>query len=143
MYGLNTAATTLAVNWIVSSEADARVQPSPSCGGFADGNTKYLAERGPGSFVNIDDTDPAGRLALRKLKAQDYASAGLVDAGPEKFFVRSGPEGRWCPHCANNTIFHSWTRSLSVLRWRDDPRVRDGPGPSLKGSTCPTGRCAP
>jgi hypothetical protein len=88
-----------------------RVQLPPSCGGFADGNQKFLAERGPGSWVNIDDTDPVGRRALQKLKAQDYASAGLVDAGPEKFFVRSGPEGRWCPHCDCNTIFHSWTRS--------------------------------
>jgi len=70
-----------------------------------------MAERGAGSFVNIDDTDPVGARALQKLKGQDYASAGLVDAGPEKFFVRRGPEGRWCPACANNTIFHSWTRS--------------------------------
>jgi hypothetical protein len=88
-----------------------RIQLPPSCGGFADGNTKYIAERGPGSFVNIDDTDPAGRRALQKLKGQDYASAGLVDAGPEKFFVRRGPEGRWCPHCPCNTIYHSWTRT--------------------------------
>ena len=35
-----------------------RIQLPPSCGGFADGNTKYMAERGPGSFVNIDDSDP-------------------------------------------------------------------------------------
>ena len=88
-----------------------RVQLPPSCGGFADGNQKYLAERGPGSFVNIDDTDPAGQRALKKLQAQDYASAGLVDAGPEKFFVKSGPEGRWCPHCPARTIWHSWTRN--------------------------------
>ena len=54
----------------------------------------------PGGFVNIDDTDPAGQRALAKLASQDYASAGLVDAGPEKFFVRRGPEGRWCPHCS-------------------------------------------
>lgn len=88
-----------------------RVQLPPGCGGFADGNYKIMAERGPGSFVNIDDTDPAGQMALRKLKAQDYASAGLVDAGPEKFFTRSGPEGRWCPHCPSNTIWHSWTET--------------------------------
>ena len=49
-------------------------------------------------------------MALRKLRGQDYASAGLVDAGPEKFFVRRGPEGRWCPACPSNTIHHSWTR---------------------------------
>jgi len=67
-----------------------------------------MAERGPGSFVNLDDTDPVERRALEKLKAQDYASAGLVDAGPEKFFVRRGPEGRWCRGC--RTIWHSWTK---------------------------------
>lgn len=88
-----------------------RIQLPPSCGGFADGNTKYIAERGPGSFVNIDDSDPAGQRALKKLAGQDYASAGLVDAGPEKFFVRRGPEGRWCPHCPCNTIYHSWTKA--------------------------------
>ncbi len=88
-----------------------RINLPPSCAGFADGNTKYLAEHGPGSFVNIDDTDPAGQRALKKLAGQDYASAGLVDAGPEKFFVKSGPEGRWCPACPCNTIYHSWTRT--------------------------------
>jgi len=69
-----------------------------------------MAERGAGSFVNIDDTDPVGARALQKLRGQDYASAGLVDAGPEKFFVRQGPEGRWCPSCTASTIWHSWTR---------------------------------
>lgn len=82
-----------------------RVFLPPGCGGFADGDTRYLAERGPGSFVNLEDGSPQ----LKKLAGQDYASAGLVDAGPEKFFVRRGPEGRWCPHCADNTIRHSWT----------------------------------
>ena len=65
----------------------------------------------PGGFVNIDDTDPAGKRALQKLASQDYASAGLVDAGPEKFFVKRGPEGRWCPACPNSTIWHSWTKT--------------------------------
>jgi hypothetical protein len=88
-----------------------RVQLPPGCAGFADGDRKFMAERGAGSFVNIDDTDPVGARALQKLRGQDYASAGLVDAGPEKFFVRRGPEGRWCPACTNNTIHHSWTRS--------------------------------
>ena len=87
-----------------------RINLPPSCAGFADGNVKYMAERGPGSFVHIDDTDPAGQRALKKLAGQDYASAGLVDAGPEKHFVRGGPEGRFCPHCPNNTIWHSWTK---------------------------------
>lgn len=84
-----------------------RVFLPPGCAGFADGDVKYMAERGPGSFVNLEDGSPQ----LRKLAGQDYASAGLVDAGPEKFFVRRGPEGRWCPHCTDNTIFHSWTRT--------------------------------
>ena len=81
-----------------------RVQLPPGCNGFADGDRKYLAERGPGSFVHLDDD-----RQLRKLKNQDYASAGLVDAGPEKYFVTSGPEGRFCPGCPDNTIWHSWT----------------------------------
>lgn len=84
-----------------------RVLLPPGCGGFADGDRKILAERGPGSFVNLEDGDPQ----LAKLRSQDYASAGLVDAGAEKFYVRRGPEGRWCPACTNNTIHHSWTRS--------------------------------
>jgi hypothetical protein len=88
-----------------------RILLPPSCQGFSDGDRKYLAVNGPGSFVNIDDTDPAGKRALQKLAAQDYAQAGLVDAGPEKFFVRKGPEGRWCPACPSSTIWHSWTRT--------------------------------
>jgi hypothetical protein len=87
-----------------------RVNLPPGCMGFSDGNTKFKAENGAGSFVNIDDTDPVGRRAMEKLKKQDYASAGLVDAGPEKFFVKKGPEGRWCESCPSNTIYHSWTK---------------------------------
>ena len=85
-----------------------RVQLPPGCAGFADGNQKFMAERGAGSFVHIDDGDPVGARALQKLRGQDYASAGLVDAGPEKFFVKQGPEGRWCPGC--NTLWHGWTK---------------------------------
>jgi hypothetical protein len=77
----------------------------PSCGGFADGDTKYLAERGPGSFVNIDDSDPAGRRALQKLRGQDYVSAGLV-AGEEKFFAVTGNDGRWCSGCRR--LWNRW-----------------------------------
>ena len=88
-----------------------RVHLPPSCAGFADGDKKYMAVNGPGSFVNLDDTDPVDRRALQKLARQDYASAGLVDAGPEKHYIRRGPEGRWCPHCSNNTIYHSWTKT--------------------------------
>jgi hypothetical protein len=108
-----------------------RIQLPPSCGGFADGDRKYLAENGPGSFVNIDDSDPAGAMALRKLKNQDYASAGLVDAGPEKFFVRRGPEGRWCPHCPARTIWHSWARTCPECGGETVPEsemARDLPG---------------
>jgi hypothetical protein len=83
-----------------------RVNLPPGCYGFADGDKKFIAERGPGSFVNLEDGSPQ----LKKLQNQDYASAGLVDAGPEKFVVRKGTEGRWCPHCSNNTIYHGWTK---------------------------------
>lgn len=89
-----------------------RVNLPPGCAGFADGNWKKMADK-PGGFVTLDDTDPLERMQLRKLKNQDYASAGLVDAGPEKFAVnrRQAPEGRWCPECPNNTIYHSWTKT--------------------------------
>ena len=86
-----------------------RVNLPPGCAGFADGNWRKMADK-PGGFVNLDDTDPVERRQLQKLQNQDYASAGLVDAGPEKFFVQKGPEGKWCPACTNNTIFHSWTK---------------------------------
>lgn len=80
-----------------------RVYLPPSCGGFADGNQKYLAERGPGSYVNLEDGSPQ----LKKLKNQDYASAGLVDAGPEKFFTVRRDDGRWCPEC--KFLANSWS----------------------------------
>ena len=105
-----------------------RILLPPSCAGFADGNVKYMAEGGPGSFVNIDDTDPAGARALKKLKAQDYASAGLV-TGEEKFFVKGGPEGRWCPGCG--TLWHSWTKVCGRCHLETVPEsemVRDLPG---------------
>ena len=103
-----------------------RVQLPPGCAGFADGNRKYIAERGPGSYVNLEDNSPQ----LVKLRNQDYASAGLVDAGPEKFFVKSGPEGRWCPSCPNSTIWHSWTRTCPSCGGETIPEsemVRDLP----------------
>jgi hypothetical protein len=85
-----------------------RILLPPSCGGFADGDTKYLAERGPGSFVNIDDTDPAGRRALAKLRGQDYAQAGLV-AGEEKFFAVTRDDGRWCAPCKR--LWNRWSHT--------------------------------
>ena len=84
-----------------------RILLPPSCGGFADGDTKYMAERGPGSFVNIDDTDPAGKRALQKLRGQDYVAAGLV-AGEEKFFAVTKDDGRWCPEC--HFLANRWSR---------------------------------
>lgn len=84
-----------------------RVNLPPGCLGFADGDKKYLAERGPGSYVNLDD-----ERQLKKLANQDYASAGLVDAGPEKQFIKDPRrQGRWCPHCPCNTIWQAWTRT--------------------------------
>jgi hypothetical protein len=85
-----------------------RVYLPPGCGGFADGDTKYMAERGPGSYVNIDDTDPAGRVAMKKLAGQDFAQAGLVDAGPEKFFSTRKDDGRWCRPCRR--VWQRWSR---------------------------------
>lgn len=85
-----------------------RILLPPSCGGFADGDKKYLAERGPGSFVNIDDTDPAGRRALQHLRSQDYVSAGLV-AGEEKFFAVTRDDGRWCQPCKR--LWQRWSRT--------------------------------
>jgi hypothetical protein len=86
-----------------------KVNLPPGCAGIADGEWRRMADK-PGGFINLDDTDPVEKRQLQKLKNQDYASAGLVDAGPEKHFVRRGPEGRWCPHCPCNTIYHSWTK---------------------------------
>ena len=104
-----------------------RVYLPPGCAGFADGNRKYMAVNGPGSFVNLEDGSPQ----LAKLRNQDYASAGLVDAGPEKFYVRRGPEGRWCRGC--NTLWHPWTKvcercDLETIPEREMNRdLPDGP----------------
>jgi hypothetical protein len=80
-----------------------RIFLPPSCGGFADGDRKILAERGPGSFVTIEDGDPQ----LKKLRNQDYAQAGLVDAGPEKFFSLRKDDGRWCKPCRR--VWQRWS----------------------------------
>lgn len=81
-----------------------RVNLPPGCMGFkADDGTRYTAK--PGTFVNVEERHMAA------LKNNNYAIAGLVDAGAEKHFVRSGPEGTWCPDCPSNTIHHSWTKS--------------------------------
>lgn len=87
-----------------------RVNLPPGCFGISDGDWKMKANK-PGGFINLDDTDPVQKRQLKKLSGQDYAAAGLVDAGPEKFFVQRGPEGRWCPDCDDQTIWHSWTKT--------------------------------
>ncbi len=80
-----------------------RVNLPPGCAGFkAQDGTRYVAR--PGTSVDVAEHHMAA------LKNNDYAIAGLVDAGAEKHVVRGGPEGRWCPGCPDNTIWHSWTR---------------------------------
>jgi hypothetical protein len=86
-----------------------RINLPPGCAGFADGDKKYYADK-PGGHVELDDVKDAN--ALRKLKNQDYASAGLVDAGPEKQFIRDPRKnGRWCPDC--HFLGHSWMKTCS------------------------------
>ena len=78
-----------------------RVNLPPGCMGFkASDGTRYVAK--PGTFVDVADHH------MGALKNQNYASAGLVDAGAEKYFIKAGPEGRWCPSCPCNTIWHHW-----------------------------------
>ena len=66
----------------------------------------------PASFVNIDDTDPAGAEG-----AAEAAVPGLRHRpawsmpGRRSSSSAAGPEGRWCPHCPCNTIYHSWTKT--------------------------------
>lgn len=85
-----------------------RVNLPPGCAGFADGDKKYIAK--PGTFVTLDEDRDANALA--KLRNQDYASAGLVDAGPQKEFISSGKRnGRWCRSC--NFLGHSWMRECN------------------------------
>lgn len=79
-----------------------RINLPPGCNGFSDGNQRFLAERGPGSFVNIDDD-----RQLKKLRNQDYASAGLVDAGPAKNYIEDKKhQGRWCRPCGR--LWNAW-----------------------------------
>jgi hypothetical protein len=85
-----------------------RINLPAGCAGFADGDSKWMANK-PGGFVNLDETDPRDAKALQKLKNQDYASAGLVDAGPEKAFIMDKRKnGRWCPDCLR--MWQGWTR---------------------------------
>lgn len=80
-----------------------RVNLPPGCMGFkADDGTRYVAK--PGTHVDVAEHHMAA------LKTNNYAQGGLVDAGAEKHFIRGGPQGRWCPECPSNTIYHSWTK---------------------------------
>lgn len=82
-----------------------RVNLPPGCAGIADGNWRRFADK-PGGHINLDDTDPVERRQLAKLRNQDYASAGLVDAGPEKFFTVRRDDGRWCKPCRR--VWNRW-----------------------------------
>ena len=85
-----------------------RVNLPPGCAGFADGDKNYIAK--PGTFVNLEEDRDANALA--KLRNQDYASAGLVYAGPQKEFISSRKRnGRWCRNC--NFLGHSWMRECN------------------------------
>ena len=84
-----------------------RVNLPPGCAGIADGNWRRFADK-PGGHINLDDTDPVEKRQLQKLKTQDYASAGLVDAGPEKFFTTRRDDGRWCKPCAR--LWQRWSQ---------------------------------
>lgn len=87
-----------------------RINLPSGCAGFADGDRKYLAVKGAGSYVNLDEDRDAD--ALRKLRNQDYASAGLVDAGPQKEFIRDNrKQGRWCADC--RFLGHAWMKECS------------------------------
>lgn len=67
----------------------------------ASDGTRYVSK--PGTFVNVEDRH------MGALKAQDYASAGLVEAGAEKLFAVRKGDGRWCGACRR--LWNSWNRS--------------------------------
>jgi hypothetical protein len=76
-----------------------RVNLPPGCMGFkASDGTRYTAK--PGTSVIVEDRH------IPALRAQDYASAGLVDAGPEKFFSVRQDDGRWCKPCRR--VWNRW-----------------------------------
>lgn len=82
-----------------------RVNLPPGCCGFkAEDGTRYMAR--PGTHVDVDERH------IPALQSQQYAQAGLVDAGPEKQFIRDQKkQGRWCRKC--NFLGHSWMKSCS------------------------------
>ncbi|HEV2355691.1 MAG TPA: hypothetical protein VGR89_15695 [Puia sp.] len=82
----------------------ARVNLPPGCMGFkAQDGTRYTAK--PGTHVEVADHHMAA------LKNNDYAQAGLVNAGAEKYFVKSIPSGRWCREC--NFTGYAWMETCS------------------------------
>lgn len=92
---------------MVTGVRQVKVNLPPGCAGFADGNDRWMADK-PGGHVTLDPTDPKDANALKKLKNQDYASAGLVDAGPEKIVVKDTRKiGRWCLRCLK--LWQGWT----------------------------------
>jgi hypothetical protein len=89
----------------------AKIFLPPGCMGVGDGDDKRMANK-PGGHLTLDDSDPRDAKILRKLQNQDYAQAGLVDAGPEKFAVRNTQaEGRWCRTCGR--LWHAWAKICS------------------------------
>lgn len=87
----------------------AKINLPPGCNGFSDGDKKYLSKK-PGGSVYLDDIKDAA--AIRKLQNQDYASAGLVDAGPEKQFIhKARTPGMWCHQC--NFLGHAWMKQCN------------------------------
>jgi hypothetical protein len=106
-----------------------KINLPPGCNGFADGDKKYLSAK-PGGHVNLDPDKDAN--AIRKLKNQDYASAGLVDAGPEKQFIAKGKTpGMWCHQC--NFLGHAWMKVCNkcggptVVESEMDMHLPEGP----------------
>jgi hypothetical protein len=106
-----------------------KINLPPGCNGFADGDKKYLSAK-PGGHVNLDPDKDAN--AIRKLKNQDYASAGLVDAGPEKQFIGKGrTPGMWCHQC--NFLGHAWMKECNkcggptVVETEMDMHLPEGP----------------
>ena len=74
-----------------------RVQLPPGCAGFTDGNRSSWPSAAPAPSSTSTTPTPPARGRSRSCKDQDYASAGLVDAGPEKFFVKQRPRGPLVP----------------------------------------------
>jgi hypothetical protein len=79
-----------------------KVNLPPGCMGFkAKDGTRYVAKAG--THVDVADHH------MPALRSQDYASAGLVDAGPEKLYIQDKKkQGRWCKTC--NRLWNAWNK---------------------------------